>query len=166
MPLKTILGFWIQPLIFLLAFSGTGMAQSYQPGVGFAIVGIAAGETERVNALNLGNGSRTGHSSCAVTLQFLDIQGKSLKKSVTTLSPGSATSLDLRRDEIGGDSRLEIRAVVLFGYSGGANPAQGILDQFDCNIVPSLEVYDTKTGRTIAILMNATTLPPPATPAQ
>jgi hypothetical protein len=86
---------------------------------------------------------------------------------MVTLRTGKAGSLDLSGDAIRGDSRrVQIRAVLLFGYFGGAPPGPGTLERFDCNIVPSLEIYDNQTGRTSLVVTDAKPLPPPATPAQ
>ena len=135
---------------------------SSQPGVSFAMIGVATGQSARVNALNLGSRLSTQDSSCSVTLQFLDTKGQLLKQTVVTLQTGKATSLDLGRDQAPGDAlRAEIRGVVLFGYSGGASPGPDVLQQFDCNIVPSIEVYDNDTGRTNLILTDAKPLPLP-----
>jgi hypothetical protein len=141
-------------------------AQSNQAGVGFAMVGVSTGEISRINALNLGQGTLPAPSRCAVTLRFLDTEGHVIKQSIVTLEPGKAASLDLSRDELPGDSRAEVRAELLFGYSGGANPPALVLQQFDCNIVPSLEVFDAQTQKTSVILTDAKPLPLPATPAQ
>jgi hypothetical protein len=155
-------------LLFVLISTVMSAQPSSQPGLGFAMIGIAIGESARVNALNIGNAWSTQDSSCSVTLQFLDTEGQLLKQKVVTLQSGKAASLDLGRGElpIGDDPRAEIRAVLLFGYYGGANPPPAVLHKFDCNIVPSLEVFDNNTGRTSFILTDAKQLPPPATPAQ
>ena len=91
-----------------------------------------------------------------------------MKQKVVTLQAGKAASLDLGRSELpaGNEPRAEIRAVLLFGYFGGANPPPNVLQKFDCNIVPSLEVFDNITGRTSFILTDAKQLPPLAIPAQ
>ncbi len=147
-----------------------GNAQSpYQPGVGFAMIGIATGQTVRLNALNLGTGSSTPDPRCNVTLQFLDANGQVMKQAVTTIRPGKAVYLDLRGDgaELSqNDARVPFRAVLLFGYFGGAPPGPGALQAFDCNIVPSLEIFDTETKQTSVVLTDTKPLPPPATPAQ
>ena len=166
MRLKCVHRVWIPSAILLMAVAEAVSAQSYQPGAGFGMIGFAAGETARVAALNLGQGTLPKPSSCAVTLQFLDDQGAVLKQAVVTLEPGKAASLDLSRDQLPGGSRVEIRAVLLFGYFGGANPPPAVLQRFDCNILPSLQVYDNDTERTSIILTDAKPLPPPATPAQ
>ena len=164
----------MQKSLFLLAglllvlISTRASAQSpYQPGVGFPMVGIATGESARVNALNKGSGSPAPNTSCGVTLQFFDAQGQLLKQTVVTLQPGKAAFLDLSRDAVQAEGpRVEIRAVLLFGYFGGAPPGPGGLRGFDCNILPSLEVYDNRTGRTSFVLTDAKPMPPPVTPAQ
>src|SRR5947207_3358291 len=93
---------------FLIAFGvlSTAVAAEapYQPGVGFPIVGVAAGQSARVNALNLGSSSSTPDSSCTVTLRFLDTQGQQLKQTVVTIAPGKAAFLDLSRDDLTGDA--------------------------------------------------------------
>jgi hypothetical protein len=160
--------------VFLLASvvlaltSIAACAQSpYQPGVGFPIIQLAPGERARVSALNRGTGSSEKDASCSVTLQFLDARGQVVKQTVAALKRGEVASLDLGRDELpGGDSRAEIRTVLLFGYFGGAPPGPRMLERFVCNIVPSLEVYDDHAGKTRLSLTDAKPLAPPATPAQ
>ena len=147
-----------------------GNAQSpYQPGVGFAMIGMATGQTVRLHALNLGTGSSASDPRCNVTLQFLDANGQVLKQAVPTIRPGKAAYLDLRGDSAElaqNDVRVPFRAVLLYGYFGGAPPGPGGLQAFDCNIVPSLEIFDTETKQTSVVLTATTPLPPPATAAQ
>ena len=158
--------------LVLMSTVGTtaGNAQSpYQPGVGFAMVGIATGQTVRLNALNLGTGSAAPDARCNVTLQFLDVNGQVLKQTVTTIRPGRAVFLDLRSgsEELPqNEARVPIRAALLFGYFGGAPPGRGAMQAFDCNIVPSLEMFDTETKQTSVVLTATKPLPPPATAAQ
>jgi hypothetical protein len=143
-------------------------AQSfYQPGVGFPTIWLTPGERARVNALNRGTGSSTKDSSCSVTLQFLDARDQVVKQTISALKRGEVASLDLSRGELpGGESGAAIRTVLLFGYYGGAPPCPGVLERFDCNIVPSLEVYDDQTGKTRLSLTDAKPLVPPTTPAR
>jgi hypothetical protein len=152
--------------LFVLTSTAVSAQSPSQPGLGFGMIGIAIGESARVNALNLGNALSPQDSSCSVMLQFLDTEGQLLKQKVITLQAGKAASLDLGRSELprGNDPRAEIRAVLLFGYSGGANPPPAVLQTFNCNIVPSLEVFDNDTGRTSFILTDAKQLPPLAIP--
>ena len=146
----------------------TLVSASAQTGSGFPMVGIASGQSARVNALNAARQDTANPTSCNLTLQFLDTNGNLLKQSTVNLQPGAAASLDLSWGDLpGGDLRTEVRAVLLFGYSGGANPPPGILQQSACgNLVPSLEVYDNTSGRTSLVLTTAITLPAPVTPVQ
>jgi hypothetical protein len=129
------------------------------------MIGIASGETARLNAVNLGTNSSTPGSSCTVTFAFLDAQGQVLATKAVGLAPSQAASFDLGKSQLAVDDvRGEFRAVLFFGYSGGAPPTPDILQQFDCGIVPSLEVYDGTTGRTTFVLTGAQILPGPPTP--
>ena len=150
----------------LLATSiATRAQETFQPGVTFPMIGIASGETARLNAVSLGTNSSTPDSSCTVTFAFLDAQGQVLATRAVGLAPKQAAFLDIGKSQVPGDDvRGEIRAVLFFGYSGGAPPTADILQQFDCGIVPSLEVYDSNTGRTSFVLTGAQPLPGPPTP--
>ena len=152
-------------LIIVLALipAGAVAQHSSQPGVGFAIISLASGQSVRVNALNLGTISSSADSSCSVTLQFIDANGQMLKETSATLRVGKATYLDLSRDQVpGNESRVPLRAVVLFGYAGGAPPTSMVLQTFDCNIVPSLELYNSDTKQTSVVLTNTKPLPGPS----
>ena len=140
-----------------------GMSQvSAQPGLGFGLLTIADGQSLRVNALNLGNPASTAASRCEVTLRFLDLKGAVLRESAFRLSPGQGASLDLSRAQISDQSgRASVRAVLLFGYTGGAAPGPDVRQHFDCNIVPTLELYDDVSGHTTLVLTDAKVLPLP-----
>ena len=141
--------------LLIIAFNTLRPAAA-QSGLGFPLIGIATAQSARVNVLNMGRGSSTPRSSCTVTIQILDIEGQALKQTMVTLQPGKGASLDLSRDQLPGDDlRVEIRAVLLFGYVGGASPGQEVLQEYDCNIVPSMEVFNNRTGRTSLILTDA-----------
>jgi hypothetical protein len=143
------------------------------PGEGFPMIGIALGETARISALNTGpNGPAPPGAAtpggCQVTLQFYGADGQLLKGTVIpNLEPGRAAVLDLSSDDLAKRNfRTQLRAVLLFGYSGGAPPRPEILWQLQCNILPSLEIFDNKTGRTSIILTDAKPLPWPGSPPQ
>ena len=100
-----------------------------------------------------------------MTFAFLDSQGQVLASNAVPLAPKQASFLDLSRSQLPGDDlRKQIRAVLYFGYSGGAPPTAEVMQQFDCGIVPSLEVYDDKSGRTSQVLTTTQILPGPAKP--
>jgi hypothetical protein len=143
-------------------------AQSpYQPGVEFSAIRLDPGERARVSALNRGTGSSSTKDGCSVTLQFLDAGSRVVKQTVTRLKRGEVASLELSRGELrGGNSGAEIRTVLLFGYFGGAPPGPAVAARFDCNIVPSLEVYASRAEQPRLSLTDARPLPSPTTPAQ
>jgi hypothetical protein len=143
------------------------------PGVGFAMAGLAPGQTARINALNVGGGqvlqpSRIAQGSCGggVTFEFYSAAGELLKKTmIPNLSPGKAALLDLSHKDLPkGAARTEVRAVLRFGYSGGAPPSDEMVRLFECNILPSLEIFETATGKTILVLTDAKALPDSSSP--
>jgi hypothetical protein len=132
------------------------------PGVGFAMAGIASGQTARINALSVGPGTCGG----GVTLEFYAADTQLLKRTfIPNLEPGKAAFLDLSRDELPkGAARTEVRAVLRFGYAGGEPPAAETLRRFECNILPSLEIFENATGRANLLLTDARPLPGPNPP--
>jgi hypothetical protein len=137
------------------------------PGLGFPMFAIARGQSARLNALNSGPVVPIQDASgCQVTLKFFEAGGQMVKQaSIASLEPGKAAFLDLGRDELPGDDpRAEIRAVLHFGYFGGAAPTPEILRRFNCNIVPSLEIFDNDTGKTSVVSTDAKPLPMPYPP--
>ncbi len=83
-----------------------------------------------------------------------------VKQTVVLLRPGTVASLELSRAELRGDDpRAEIHAVLLFGYYGGAPPGPATAQHFKCNIVPSLQVFDDRTGEIKLVLTDAKPLP-------
>ena len=145
-----------------------------QPGVGFSLIGIGPGETARLNVLNHNLGpSAAGPEegspppTCQIALRFYDINGQLLKERLQSVDPGKATFLDLARSDLpGSDTRVPVRAVLNFGYRGGANPPVGILQRSVCNIFPSLEVFESDTKKTRVIITDARPLPGPSEPLQ
>ncbi len=153
----------IRRLCTFVAFSVMTMTAQAQPGVGFGLIGIANGQSLRVNALNLGTRSSTPATGCEVTLQFLNAKGVVLRESVVQLPAGQGASFDLHRAQVSDQpGRASVRAVLLFGFAGGgAPPGPDARQNFDCNIVPTLELIDDATGRTTLVLTDTRPLPLP-----
>jgi hypothetical protein len=159
--------FFLASVVLVLTSIAARAQSPYQSGVEFSAIRLAPDERARVSALNRGTGSSRRDASCSVTLQFLDAQGQVLKQTVARLKRGQAAALHVSRDEMPeGASPAEIRTVLLFGYSGGAPPGPAMLERFDCNIVPSLEVYASRAGKPRLSLTDAKPLAPPTIPAQ
>ena len=109
--------FLLAGLVVLQTSPATRTQLPNQPGMRFPMIQIATGETARLNAQNSEAGSSAKDSSCTVTLQFLDTGGRVVKQTVVLLRPGKFASLELSRAELPGDDpRVEVSAVLLFGY--------------------------------------------------
>ena len=81
----------------------------------FGMVGIAAGQSMRVNVLNTGVLTPTAQPvSCATQVFFVNEQGVVVKRATVTASPGRSISIDIHRDVdiVASQSRVEVRAVV------------------------------------------------------
>ena len=121
------------------------------------MVGLAPGQTARLNLVNIGVASATP-LPCVLALAFLDNNGKILKQTFVFLKSGQSAWLDLTAFEASTTSaqngtdfaqRLPIRGI---GYNPLLAPGSAIPQSLSCNLVPTLELFDTDTGRTTAIL--------------
>lgn len=151
--------------VSLLGLAGYAEAQDATPiatpltEFSFGMVGLAVGQTARLNLVNIGADSATP-LPCVLALAFLDRNNKILKQTFVFLKPGQSALLDLTGYEVGyasaqtGDQadssqRLPIRGI---GYNPLLAAGWAIPQPLSCNLVPTLELFDTDTGRTIAIL--------------
>ncbi|MBL8236074.1 MAG: hypothetical protein JNM66_01540 [Bryobacterales bacterium] len=151
-------------IIPALAMVLAGAAFAQQPGAGFAVVGVAASQTARINVVNEGVPAPPGQDGevlppCRVVLQFYGADGGLIKERVLEeLAPGKIGYLDLTKaDRPANEVRTPIRAVARFGYSGGANPPRALLE--GCRILPSLEIFDAETGKAELVITEAKPLP-------
>lgn len=131
-----------------------------QTGLGFPPIRIASGQTAHMSVRNTAIPDVSG-SSCKINFRFLDSNDKVLKENIIDIQPGKAGDLDLAFKEISGaKSRARIRAVLLYGYHGGANPSPEILLPTACDsLSPRLKVFDKKTGKSSATFTNPARLP-------
>ena len=138
----------------LFPVAGTAMAQERSAQVfSFGMIGLGTTATARLNVVNL---VRTpppiliAQLPCAVELDLYDGQGNLIKqKSVSNLGYGQADFLDLGRSEVAAiGTHVEISGVVKVGSN----------QTFFCSVSPTLEVFDSVTGATTAIL-GTTSLP-------
>jgi hypothetical protein len=125
----------------------------------FGMLGITPGQTARLNVVNaIPNGPPQIPSGppSRVTLMFVDSNGNpfsvggALLHTTVTLLPGQSAFLDLNGDAIpvgppsapnGPPNRVQIRALV----SDCEGCGRGL-------VVPTLEVFDNATGRTILVM--------------
>ena len=139
----------------------------------FGMTGVAANQTARLNALNSAPqpsgsaGALPAPSTCKVTLQIFDDQGTKLQELVIdNLSPGKAINLDYARPSSTTPAvplRIQVRGVVTissaFASTIVAVNGPAIIAPAFCSVVPTLEVFDSDTGKTQVILANASSVP-------
>jgi len=130
--------------------------------VTFGMVGLASGQTARLNAFALPMGGPIiAGASCQVTFNFYDATGKSLKTGTVPVTQGSAVSYDLAWTEItASTNRVEIRGAVraaLVTPSAAGTPLTPI--SAFCSVLPTLEIFDSSSGQTTVVLQQATPLP-------
>jgi hypothetical protein len=134
------------------------------PGVEFSAISLGPGERARLIAINGAPSAERG--SCGVAYSFLDTRLQIVKEAVAVLKAGEASELELSRRDLPGNGSVKVHSILQFGYSGGAPPSPTTLvERYDCNIVPSLEVYDP-AGTVRLRLTDARPLPPPPGPQQ
>jgi len=104
------------------------------------MVGLARGQTARLNVVNIGDPNL---EPCEVQMVFYDSQGEALARDVQKLDPGVATFLDLGYSDVGDPTlRVQIRSWVKVVVG-------------DPNIcLSSLEIFDDETGKTTVFVGN------------
>jgi hypothetical protein len=130
------------------------IASQSTPTFSFGMIGLGMSATARLNVVNL---VRTPppilipQVPCKVELDLYDGQNKLIKqKTIANLGYGQADFLDLARSEVGLTGvHVEISAVAKVGSN----------QSFFCSVSPTLEVFDSVSGMTTAILTNANTSP-------
>lgn len=144
--------------VFTLAVTGLFAQSTPVPEARTSgMIGLAYGQTARINVLNKGVLPPAVGAVCSATLAFYDGQGTLLKSMpVPTINPGTAAYLDITDMDLAlaTNQRKEIRATisvpaptpVASATSSEPNIPAG------CNLVGTLEVFDSLTGRTEAVL--------------
>lgn len=128
----------------------------------FGMVGLASGQTARLNAfvLPMGGtvmGTAIPAGTCQVTFTFYDANGKSLGTSgAESVLPGSAVHYDwpppATTSNTAAAEPLEIRGTVSTSFSTPtATPTTVPIAAF-CSVVPTEEIYNTSTGQVTAVL--------------
>jgi hypothetical protein len=145
-----------------------------EPPGRWGLFGIVADQTARVSVVNT-SGDPGGYppGPCRVSLAFVDRAGVVLKEARLTLRPGQATSLDYgfaappdpeRGDAIGsttdGRSRQDLRARIEIADLVDPGDRQSrLVPPGPC--VPTVEVFETATGRTEFMVAEASRGPQP-----
>ena len=126
----------------------------------FGMVALGPDQIARLSVVNIAYAGPT--PACAVEGAFVDGQGKSLKSAKAPLEPQKSVALELDRSEVlGATGRVPIRAI--FSYTVPATP--GILMPGSiCTLVPTLEIFEKASGKTVLVLSDAKAVPLAAYP--
>jgi len=125
------------------------------------MVGIAYAQTAQLNLLNPGVLLPAVGAICTAVVSFVDDTGTVIKSTTLSVAPGKSLPFTLRSDtdlNLAMDGRREIRATIsipavtpVATASSAAIPA--------CKVIPTLEMLDTVSGRTLVMLGHAATVP-------
>ena len=135
--------------------TAVGFNPQPDPPMLFGPLGLVAGQTIRLNAVNVLDPGTAGvpPDPCRVTLSLVGEDGSVLARSTETLQPGAATFLDFVVPAQPADpngaaavaaSRTAVRAVVAVESVGAR-----VVPPDPCRA--TLEVFDAATGRTTAL---------------
>ncbi len=150
----------------------TGISQTATPPISpvtrtFGMVGLAEGQTARLNVLNPAATAATA-APCSATLAFLSDTGAVLKTTTVSVTPDASMSFDLDSVadlQLATDERREIRATIQMPVATPVSSTAAIAQRPACRLIPTLEIFDNLTRRTEAILARAHDVVAPVLPA-
>jgi hypothetical protein len=149
------------------ALSATALVLSAQtasvgPGIRtFGMVGLAEGQTAQLNLLNPGVAAPAVGVICSAVVAFLDGNGTVLKTGSVSVAPGKSAAFDLRADAdlaLSVDQRRDIRATIMI--PGPVPVASSAAPAPACKLFPTLEIFDTVSGRTLVTLGHTEAISP------
>jgi hypothetical protein len=156
--------------VFALVACGLGAQTVATPPVQVTrtsgMVGIAEGQTARLNALNPGVAAPAATGEiCSGLLTFLGEDGKVLKSATVNVTPGTSQHLSVDSDAdlaLALDTRKEIRATITIPP---VPPPTATSTTPVCKLIGTLEIFNTLDGRTLVTLGIVHLVPSPvATP--
>ena len=119
------------------------------------MVGLAETQTAQLNLLNPGVLPPALGVICAAGVSFVDAAGTVLKSTTLAVLPGKSLSFSLHDTDLAlaAGERREIRALIAVPAApppnaGGTSPVATPA----CRLIPTLEIYDTGSGRTLVTL--------------
>jgi len=126
------------------------------------MIGVAYGQTAQLNLLNPGVLPPATGVACTATVWFVDASGTVRKSTSVTVNPGTSAPFDLRSDTdlaIINGARVDIRAVIAIPAippptAGSTQPMVPA-----CKLIPTLEIFDYITGRTLVTLGHVEAIP-------
>ncbi len=119
------------------------------------MIGVAEGQTARLNVLNPGVAAPAAGAVCSAVLSFLDSTGKVLKSTSVSVPPGTAAApFNLASDAdlaLALDAREQIRATITIPAVLPPS-ATTTTPPAACTLIGTLEIFDSLTRRTQAVL--------------
>jgi hypothetical protein len=126
------------------------------------MVGIGDAQTAQLTLLNPGMEAPALGIICTAMVSFVDASGRVLKSATLTIAPGKSIPFVLRSDvdlNLIAGQRREIRATISTpGVPPPATPTAAATPT-GCKLIPTLEILDTVTGRTLVVLGHAAMIP-------
>jgi hypothetical protein len=116
-----------------------------------SVVGLAAGQTAKLNVLYPPIPAPLLQAMCTVTLSIVDDQGAVLKTQDFQMLGGKSVSISLNADTDVPAHAAQIHALTLTPPSSAAGAY--------CSVLPSLDIVDNATGRTLVHLETTITYP-------
>ena len=117
-----------------------------------SVVGITSGQTARLNVLYPTIPAPLLQVMCAVTASIVDDQGSVLKTQDFQMLGGKSVTLSLNADDfLPGGHTAQIHALTL-------TPAMSTTGGY-CEVLPSLDIVDNATGKTLVHLETTVTYP-------
>ena len=147
------IGIWSSSMIELAAAQGTAPVAVASPDFSSGMVGIASGQTLRFNVVNVG-APNPSPLPCVLALAFLDSDGKIVKQKFVSLGSGKAAFLDLEMSGVPGPDRVQVRGI---SYNPLLAAPGSIPQPISCSLVPTLELFDSESGRSAAIVTDFVT---------
>jgi hypothetical protein len=127
-----------------------------------AMIGLAQGQTAQLNLLNPGVQTATAAVICTAAVAYFDSTGTMLKTATLSVAPGKSGSVDLSDAElnIAAGARREIRAQISVpGVLPPTSTAGTPIVAAACKLIPTLEIFDSATGRTLVTLGHVEAIP-------
>jgi hypothetical protein len=134
------------------------------------MVGIAFAQTAQLNLLNPGVEAPATGAICIASVSFVDSAGTILKTATVTVAPGTSSPFVLHSDvdlQLVSGNRREIRATISIpavppptataAPAPAATAAPVVIPA--CRLIPTLEIIDTPSGRTLVVLGHVETVP-------
>lgn len=157
---------YVRSTCVLLALGAWTLSAQVTPGLQTVrttgMVGIADAQTAQLNLLNPGVLPPAVGMICKAAVSFVDANGTVLKSTSLTVIPGQSMSFSLRSDTdlnlVAGDRR-EIRATISIPaiVTPVATSTSAVAPS--CKVIPTLELFDTVSGRTLVVLGHAAMVP-------